>query len=149
MREDVKEFYKKGFKNNKFVKKKKKVSFGVNEEFLQVIDELASLSKNSRSVIIESLIVWGMFPYFKFLESSWKRFLDDGNYKKLEEVIGDLLKGLKKIKSKHRWLNSDYHWEALLSKGNLDEETKKGMIRLFKAMDLMSPDKNRFQKILK
>lgn len=134
------------------LKKKKKISLDLNEEFLGVIDEVANLTKSNRNTIIEALISRGIFPYFNYLEQVWKRFLDEGRYKenkRMEEEITRLIKDLGKIKSKHQWLNSDYYWEMLLSKKNLDEETKKGMIRLLQDIDLVPTDKEKFKKLLK
>lgn len=113
------------------LKKKKKISFDIDEEFLRIIDELVNLTKCSRTVIIESLISQGMIPFFNYLENTWKRILDEGRYKeheKMEKGIEKLLQNLKKIKSKYVWLNPS-SWKKLLSKENLNEKEKKEIIK--------------------
>jgi len=115
-------------------KKKKKISLDLDEEFLEVIDELASLSKNSRTLIVESLIGQGMFPFFKYLEKTWKGLLSERKYKehkKMEKEIENLLQGLNKIKANRVWLNPS-SWKALLSKEDWDEERKKEIIKFLK-----------------
>ena len=126
------------------LEKKKKISIDLNDECLQVIDELAKLTKNSRTVIIEALIFRGTFPFLEYLEKSWKKFLDEGKYKKIEEEIKGLIKDLKKIKSKHTWLNPDYYWEALLSKKTLDKETKKNITDFLQDINLVPTNKKKY-----
>ena len=127
--------------------KKKKISLDINEEFLNVIDELATLTKNSRTVIVESIVGRGMFPYLNLLENLWKDYLKNKKNEKVKKEIKDLLEDLERIKSDNEWLNSDYYWENLLS-GDSDKETKNRMIKLLKYMDLMPTDKKKFQKLL-
>jgi len=130
------------------IKGKKKISLDINEEFLNVIDELATFTKNSRTAIIEAIIGRGIFPYFNLLENLWKDYLKEEKNEKAKKEIKNLLKGLEKIKTDNEWLNSDYYWENLLKK-NLDKETKKRIIKLLHYMNLMPTDKKKFQKLLK
>ncbi len=84
--------------------KKKKISLDINERFLNLIDDLSDLTKNSRSLIIESLIGQGIKPFFELLEDSWKGYLRQGKWGKKD--IKDLLKNLKKIKNNYSWLDN-------------------------------------------
>jgi len=49
-----------------------------------------------------------MFPFFKYLEKTWKGLLSERKYKehkKMEKEIENLLQGLDKIKANRVWLN--------------------------------------------
>lgn len=129
-------------------KEKKKISFDLNEEFLNVIDELANLTKNSRTTIIEAVIGRGLFPYFDLLKNLWEDYLSEYKNEKIKKEIKNHLQNLEKIKSNHEWLNPDYYWENLLSNKNSDKETKKRMIKLLRHMNLMPVDKKRFKNLL-
>ena len=131
-----------------FKSKKKKISMDISEEFLNIIDELATLTKSSRTAILEAVISRGIFPYFNLLENLWKNYLKEEKNEKLKKRIKNLLKELKKIKSNHEWLNPDYYWEDLLSKKNLDGKTKKRMIKLLHYLNLMPTNRKKFQKLL-
>jgi len=126
---------------NKPFKSRKKISLDLNEESLQIIDELAELSKNSRGVIMEALINKGMPPFFTFLEKTWKDYLTDKKYEKAHKELKNLLKGLKDIKAKHLWLDPSYNWEKVLSKKDLDEKTKKELIMVLQNMGWIPKDK--------
>jgi predicted transcriptional regulator len=104
MEKEVKEFYEKDIAYNRFFKKKKKISFDINEELLQRIDELASLSKNSRTVIINALLGQGMVPFINYLENTWKELLTEGKYGKIKKDMEKLLQDLKKLKEKYNYL---------------------------------------------
>ena len=97
----VKEFYKQDIEYNKLFKKKKKISFDVNEELLQLIDELVKLTKNSRNVIINALLSEGVSPFLKTLETIWTSYLIDEKYEKIRKGMEKILKDLKKIKKSH------------------------------------------------
>lgn len=76
----------------------KKISLDVNEEILQIIDELAKLTKTSRTVVIGAIIGKGMSPYFRHLESAWKEFLNEKNLdEKKKKKVKEALQNLKKI----------------------------------------------------
>jgi len=83
--------YKKPFKNMK------KISLDMDKEILQIVDELASLTKTSRTVIIGALIGKGMSPFFKYLESTWKGILIKRDSDEKKKKIKELLRDLKKI----------------------------------------------------
>lgn len=84
--------YQKPFENMK------KISLDVNEEFLEIIDDLVKLTKTSRTVIIGALIGKGMSPYFRYLESAWKEFLNEKKFdEKKKKLIKEVLQGLKNL----------------------------------------------------
>lgn len=101
MEKEVREFYNKDIAYNQFFKKKKKISFDINDRLLQLIDELANLTKNSRTVIINALLSLGIVPFFKSLEDTWKGYSTEGKYGKIKKDMEKLLQDLKKIKSKY------------------------------------------------
>ena len=125
------------------LKKKKKISFDLNEELLEVVDGLAVISKNHRSAIIEALIGRGMIPFVDYLEKTWKRYLVDKKYEKIKPEMEKLIKDLKKFKEKHELLNPDYYLKTILSKKDLNEDTKKKLIKALKDMNLMPTDKKK------
>jgi hypothetical protein len=96
---NINNFYRNDIEYNKFFKKKKKISFDINDRFLQIIDDLAKLTKNNRTLLINSLIGQGISPSLKMFEKTWKGYLDEGIWDK--KVIGQLLSGLKKIKKSY------------------------------------------------
>ena len=76
----------------------KKISLDLNEEHLEIIDELAKLTKTNRTVVIGTLIGQGFSPFFRYLESTWKELLNNKNIdNKKKTKIQELLKDLKKI----------------------------------------------------
>jgi hypothetical protein len=127
--------------------KKRKISLDMNKEFLEIIDEIANLTKTTRTTIIEAVISRGIFPYFDFLKNFWEDTLKEEKNERVKEGIKKLLDDLSKIKSNHEWLNPDYYWEMLLSKKS-DEETKKRMAKLLKYLNLMPLDKKKFSKLM-
>ncbi len=79
-------------------KNMKKISLDLNEEILEIIDKLAKLTKTNRTVIIGALIGQGMSPYFRYLEKTWKGFLDEKKFdEKKKKLIKETLQNLKKI----------------------------------------------------
>ncbi len=101
MKKIVKEFYQKNIALNKFFSKKKKVSFDTNENLLNLIDKLAKLSSNNRTMIINAFIGEGMLPFFDRLERTWTEYLERYEGKSKEEVKKNtrkLIEDLKKLK---------------------------------------------------
>ena len=114
--------------NNPF-KSRKKISLDINTEFLKIIDELAKLTKSSRTLIIESLLGKGISPFFDYLDHTWKRFLGEGRHKEKKKGLEDALRNLKRIKEKYFWLNPRSSWKKLLDEKGLDEKKKKEIIK--------------------
>ncbi len=90
----------------RFSRKRKKISLNIDAEFLKVIDEIASLTKNSRNLIIEAIVGQGMNPFFSYLENTWKKHSKEKWDKKgiVKKEIKKLLSDLKKIRDRHVWL---------------------------------------------
>ena len=102
MKKESREFYKKDFEYNKFFEKKKKVSFDTNEHFLEIIDKLAKLSKNSRTVIINALIGAGMVPCVQMWEKTWKEYLKNKELdERIKKAVKQLLLDLEKFKKEY------------------------------------------------
>jgi hypothetical protein len=102
MKKIVKEFYEKQIGYNKFFEKKKKISFDINDRFLEIIDKVAKLTNNSRTVTVNALIGAGMAPCFQLWEKTWKEFLNDKRYEKIKPSIEKLIKNLKKLKEEYQ-----------------------------------------------
>ena len=86
----------------------KKISLDVNEEILEIIDELVKLTKTSRTVVMGAIIGKGMSPYFRYLESTWKGFLNEGKFdEKKKKKIKETLQSLKNLEIS-KW-NPDYY----------------------------------------
>lgn len=102
MKKVTQEYYNNDIAYNKFFGKKKKISFDTNEHFLEIIDKLAELSSNNRTVIINALIGAGMAPFFKILETTWEGFLKDKKYEKISKDLKKLLQDLKKLKEENQ-----------------------------------------------
>ena len=118
-------------------KKKKKISMDLDEKTLEVIDSLASLTKTSRTVIIEAVLTNGLFSYINFLEKTWKGYLNDKEKSKIKNDIQKLLKDLEELKKKNTWLSSEYYLNYLSSKKDIDEKTRKNLIDTLKNMGLI------------
>jgi len=88
----MKEIYQKPFENVK------KISLDVNKEILEIIDDLAKLTKTNRTVVIGAIIGKGISPFFRYLKENWEGLLtkEDLDEKK-KKMVKDTLKGLKKI----------------------------------------------------
>lgn len=102
MKKIVKEFYEKQVGYTKFFEKKKKISFDTSDKFVELIDRIAKLSSNSKTVIINALISDGISPFIKRLETTWAGFLKDEKYGKINKDLKNLLSELKKIKEEYQ-----------------------------------------------
>ncbi len=98
VKKEVKEFYEKDPSYIKLFNKKKKISFDINTDYLQFVDELVKLTGNSRTVILHALLAGGAYPFLDTLEKTWTGLLNDKKYEKIEENLKKLLAGLKKLR---------------------------------------------------
>ncbi|MBU2458898.1 MAG: hypothetical protein KKB29_00860 [Nanoarchaeota archaeon] len=115
-----------------FSDKRKKVSLNLFEGHLQVLDELATLTKTNRETMIDAVLSTGILSYLNYIEKTWARILKDKKYKENEVIhreIKNLLNGLKKIKSKYKWLDSNLVIKDVSSRKDLNDKTKKGLLR--------------------
>jgi hypothetical protein len=110
MKKMVKEFYEKQIGYTKFFEKKKKISFDTSDKFVEIIDKLAKLTSNSKTIIINALMGDGMVPFFKRLEDTWRGYLKEygtklkGHEKEkgvFEESMKKTLENLKKLKEEY------------------------------------------------
>ena len=102
MKKIVKDFYEKQVSYTKFFEKKKKISFDTSDKFVELIDRLAKLSSNSRTIIINALIGDGVSPFLKRLETTWEGFLKDEKYEKISKDLKNLIGEVKKIKKEYQ-----------------------------------------------
>lgn len=79
--------------------KTKKVSFNAEVQSLELVDDLAKLSKTNRTVVLMVMLGLGIPSYIKHLRKNWTK-LKKTRPEKLQR-INELLKGLSKIESKH------------------------------------------------
>lgn len=78
--------------------KVKKISLDMNEEILEIVDDLAGLTKTNRTVVIGSLVGQGFSPFFRYLESTWKVRLKQKNIdQEKKKKVRELLQNLRKI----------------------------------------------------
>jgi len=115
--------------------RKKKISLDINDEVLKLIDDLAKLTKNSRTIILESIIHQGLSPFINLLEKRWKEMFIEEN-SEIKKITKELLKDLKEIKEKYEWINPNYY-QKMLNNKDLDEETKKKIKKLLEDTKLM------------
>ena len=78
--------------------KTKKISHNINEKTLEMIDELAKITGNTRTNILDAVIFSGIKSQTNFMIKSWEGFKKDKKYK--EKIINDLLEKIRKFKKK-------------------------------------------------
>ncbi len=79
--------------------KTKKISFNIEIQMLELVDDLAKLTKTNRTTVLTSLVGLGISSYVKSLRESWEKLKKSNPDKKAK--IESLLKGLSKIENKH------------------------------------------------
>ena len=79
--------------------KTKKVSFNIEVQVLELIDDLTKLLKSNRTMVLMGLIGLGIPSYMKSLKTSWNKIRKSNPEKKSK--IDALLKELSKIETKH------------------------------------------------
>ena len=93
----------------------KKVSFNIEVQALELIDDFAKLSKANRTTVLMALIGLGIPNYISYLKSTWEGLKKSKPEKKAR--IDELLKALSKIEVKHvrsrydkgRWETDSQH----------------------------------------
>ena len=76
---------------------RKKISLNVNTSVLDLVKELAKLTKTNNTLIIESLLVKGVSPLMKQFKEAWTAILCDTKDQSKKEHLRQLLKDLEKI----------------------------------------------------
>lgn len=79
---------------------RKKISLNVNVALLDLIGDLAKLTKTNNTLVIESLLVKGISPFFQLCKDSWSLLLASTKDKNQKKHLQNLLNELKKIKKK-------------------------------------------------
>lgn len=79
---------------------KKKISLNINLTLLNLIKELAKITKTNNTLVIESLLVKGVFPLTKQFRDSWTAILYDTKDGSKKKHLKQLLKELKTISDK-------------------------------------------------
>ncbi len=86
------------------VEMRKKISLNVNFVILNLVRDLAKLTKTNNTLVIESLLVKGVSPLVKQFETTWTALLENTKDKEKKERLSKLLEDLKKISEKEEYL---------------------------------------------
>ena len=79
---------------------RKKICLNINSTILDLVVDLAKLTKTNNTLVIESLLVNGVSPLLKQFKNSWEAIYASTNDKKKKENIKELLDKLKEISNK-------------------------------------------------
>ena len=82
-------------------KMRKKISLNVNVALLNLVKDLAKLTKTNNTLVIESLLVKGVSPLFQTFKDSWSLLLVSTKDKDKKEHIQKLLNELENIRKKN------------------------------------------------
>ncbi len=89
------------------LKERRKVSADLDRNLIDLIDEIAQLTKSTRTIVINALLYKGMPQLFEEIRLSWVAILNGGKLDEKDKVkIKRLLHGLEKIQKKFK--NSFY-----------------------------------------
>lgn len=77
---------------------RKKISLNVNVALLDLVKDLAKLTKTNNTLVIESLLVKGIYPLLQLFKDSWTLSLISTKDKDKKERLQNLLNELKKIR---------------------------------------------------
>jgi len=87
---------------------KKKISYNVNEKTLEMVDELAGILGASRSQMLDSLIVSGIWAHTTFSIKTWESEKKKKEYRDRIEKIEEIIKKMKEFRK--RWNISDRYY---------------------------------------
>ncbi len=93
------------------LRKSKKISLNMNQEFIDLADNLRKLTNQNRTSIFLAWIGKGIDPLFNDMENTWRGVLTAGNLnlsKEKKKEIEKLLKKLKKIRKEWNWIISKW-----------------------------------------
>ncbi len=82
---------------------RKKISLNVNIAILNLVKDLAKLTKTNNTLVIESLLVGGVYPLIKQFKTTWTTMSCDTKDKKKKEHLNKLLEELKRICEKEEY----------------------------------------------
>ena len=78
----------------------KKISLNVNTGILDLVKDLAKLTKTNNTLVIESLLVAGVSPLFKQFKNSWVVMQNETKDERKRKHLKTLLSELNKISEK-------------------------------------------------
>ncbi len=79
---------------------RKKISLNINTSILNLIEDIAKLTKTNNTLVIEALLVKGISPLFQQFNHSWTAMSIETKDNKKKEQLKRLLDELKKISEK-------------------------------------------------
>jgi len=79
---------------------RKKISLNMNIAILDLVRDLAKLTKTNNTLVIESLLVNGVSPLFKQFKNGWTMMSIETKDKKKKEHLKDLLNELQEISNR-------------------------------------------------
>jgi len=103
MENKTKRYLREGVVYNKWLEKKKKISFDITEEMLEMLDKWAKITHNSRTSMINALIGAGVFPLMQTFEKTGKEHLSKkGLNAKVKNSMKEMLSNLEKFKKEYK-----------------------------------------------
>jgi len=81
----------------------KKISLNMNTNILNLVKDIAKLTKTTNTLVIEALLVKGISPLMKQFKDSWTAVFYNIKDKNKKENLTRLLKELKKISEKEEY----------------------------------------------
>mgnify|MGYP001572981383 CR=1 FL=1 len=88
----------------KQIEVRKKISLNMNVVILDLVKELAKLTKTNNTLVIESLLVKGVPSLTKYFRDSWTAILYDTRDESKKDNLKKLLKDLKTISEKKEFI---------------------------------------------
>lgn len=82
------------------VEMRKKISLNVNKSILNLVEDIAKLTKTNNTLVIEALLVKGISPLFQQFKHSWTAMSIETKDEKKKEQLKNLLEELKNISEK-------------------------------------------------
>ena len=82
---------------------RKKISLNINIGILDLVRDLAKLTKTNNTLVIDSLLVKGVDPLIKQFKNSWTLLSIDTKDKKKKKHLKDILNKLKTISEKEKY----------------------------------------------
>jgi hypothetical protein len=82
---------------------RKKISYDIYVEALQMIDELAEATNCTRAQILDSILFSGMKSQVDFMIGTWKELVKNKKYEGKQEKIKELIKNVENFKKKWKF----------------------------------------------
>ncbi|MCK5149344.1 hypothetical protein KAJ87_00265 [Candidatus Pacearchaeota archaeon] len=81
----------------------KKISLNIDKTTLNLVKELAELTNTNNTLIINTLLVYGLAPLTKTFKTSWVTLLGDAKDEQRKKILNGLLNKLIKISEKKEY----------------------------------------------